>query len=272
MDTEQILSPLLKVEYPNVFIEETIPVFASKTDEEKVRDKYENSTDNVNYYTAGIAYGSQLLNLGGAESLYATINYLVLKHFDKNKSYKFLDLACGAGRTMHDLAGLFPESLFVGLDYSYQMVRRSKQILLNKELLELDLQDQGFGKLSLQGKNYDNVILAQGDACNLPFRDNSFDCVCNTYLIDRVKDPEEAIRKSIEVLKPGGLFVFTDPLNFDSKENWEKKLTPEKIISIVEECGIEIINWHDGLIFKQQFDRRDNNFHYSTLVIHGVKR
>ena len=58
----------------------------------------------------------------------------------------------------------------------------------------------------------------------------------------------------------------------DKLENWEKKFTPQKIVAIVEDCGIEIRNWHDGLIFKQQFDRRDNNFNYSTLVIHGVKR
>jgi ubiquinone/menaquinone biosynthesis C-methylase UbiE len=271
MNTEQRLTPLLKVKYPKELIDNTIPAFSPKTTKEKNQDKYESSTNNVDYYIGGVTYASQLLNIGGAESLYSTINYLMLKHFDKNKKYTFLDLACGVGRTMYDLAELFPESLFVGLDYSYLMVKRSKQILQSNEGLEIDLEQMGFGKLILPSKNYNNVALAQGDVYNLPFKENIFDAVCNTFLIDRVEDPEEAIRKSIKMLKPGGLFIFTNPLNFNTKENWGKELTAERIVSIVESCGINITNWHDGLIFKQKMDSRDNYYSFSTLVIHGVK-
>ena len=272
MTKEAQLMPLLNVNYPKEFIDKSIPVFAPRTAEERAEDKYESSVDNVDYYTGSIAYASQLLNIGGSESLYATINYLVLKYLDKNKAYNFLDLACGVGRTIYDLAELFPKSLFVGLDYSYLMMQRSKQILLSDTPLEIDLSPMGFGKVVLPAKNYNNVVLTQGDVYDLPFKKEVFDCVCNTYLIDRVPAPEEAIRKSIEVLKPGGLFVFTDPLNFNTEEHWNKNLTAEKIVEIVRESGINISNWHDGLLFKQKMDLRENYYNYSTLVIHGFKR
>jgi len=104
----------------------------------------------------------------------------------------------------------------------------------------------------LQGKNYKNVILSQGDANNLPFKENIFDCVCNTFLIDRFPDVKEIICKSIEVLKKGGLLIFTDLLNFNTAENRNKNMNAEKIVKIVQNCGIEITNWHDGLLFKQK--------------------
>ena len=271
MDTKNKLLPLLKTKYPTEFIDKTIPVFAPRTEEEKSKDKYESVTENVAHYTGG-AYANQLLNIGGTEGLYSTINYLILKYFDKNKDYKFLDLACGVGRTMYDLAELFTVSLFVGLDYSYSMIKRSKEILLDNKEIEINLQSRGFGKLLLQGENYKNIVLTQGDANNLPFKENIFDCVCNTFLIDRVPDAEETICKSIEVLKQGGLFILTDPLNFNTAENWNKNLSAKKIVEIVQNCGIEITNWHDGLLFKQKKDIRENYSNFSTLVIHGFKK
>lgn len=272
MDLKKSLLPLLKVELPKEFIDEIIPVFAPRTEEERSKDKYESATENVDFYTGGIAYANELLNIGGAEGLYSTINYLILKYLDKDKEYKILDLACGVGRTMYDLAELFKNSLFVGLDYSYLMVKRSKQILLNNEKFEIDLESKGLGKLTLQGKNYKNVILTQGDVYNLPFKTNIFDCVCNTFLIDRVADAEKAIKNSIEVLKKGGLFILTDPLNFNSKANWNNSLNAQKVVDIIKSCGIDVINWHDGLLFKEKMDLRENYYNFSTLVVYGFKK
>ena len=46
-------------------------------------------------------------------------------------------------------------------------------------------------------------------------------------------------------------------------------MNAEKIVKIVQNCGIEITNWHDGLLFKQKKDIRENYSDFSTLVIHG---
>jgi demethylmenaquinone methyltransferase/2-methoxy-6-polyprenyl-1,4-benzoquinol methylase len=63
------------------------------------------------------------------------------------------------------------------------------------------------------------VFIAQGNATRLPFRDGVFDAVVNTYLVDRINTshgPTRAITEMARVLKPGGVFILSDPLNFES--------------------------------------------------------
>ena|GEM_PF-554016 len=271
MQYKKILAKLLQKDFPEALIDRTIPIFAPKSSQELAADKYENALENVDYYTGIVAYGAQLLGLGGAESLYETINALVLKHLYRDRTYTFLDVACGTGRTIYDLAALFPDSNFVGLDYSYLMAQRAKAILMDSHTIDIDVKRYGFGKPQLQGKGYENVAIVQGDAMALPFKTASFDCVCNTYLIDRVADPILAIQESIRVLKKGGLLVLTDPLSFDQASNYQKPLSPQQIIEIVQQAGINVQGAHDGLLFRQKADLRENYYQYSTFVLYGLK-
>ena len=46
---------------------------------------------------------------------------------------------------------------------------------------------------------------------NIPFQSNQFDIVYSTSVLEHVNDPEEVIKESIRVLKPGGLLQFVVP-------------------------------------------------------------
>ncbi len=264
---------LCRTEYaPTTFLEEIIPVFAPRTEEEIRQDKYEDAYQNVDAYTGAVAYAGQLLNMGGTEGVYAAISLEILKSLLDCKKPKVLDVGCGVGRTIYDLAGLFKGGTFIGLDRSYQMLRHANQILKSDKTFEIDLSAQGFSTVKIQGQNYSNAYLVQGDALNLPFNENSFDCLSHTFLLDRVGSPELALEEAARVLKKNGKLILTSPLNFISPQQWNDKLSPKKVLLLLKNAGFKITKWHDGLPFRQVIDARGNFYEFKTLFVSAIKK
>lgn len=58
----------------------------------------------------------------------------------------------------------------------------------------------------------------EGQAENLPFKDESFDTVVETLVFCSVKNLEKAIKEVVRVLKPGGLFIFMDHVLPEEKD------------------------------------------------------
>lgn len=256
---------------PTEFIENThIPIFAPRKPEE---DKYDKNFEAVDTYTGIYAYGYKLLNTGGTESLYRTIDSVILSNFSRDQNHLFLDVGCGIGRTLYDLADLFPASLFIGMDYSYKMLTRASQILFEEKELAVDLSAKGLGTPRLSSrKPVENVILSQGNALDIPFEPGIFDCVTNTFLVDRVSDPKKAIEESVRMLKKGGLFIFSNPLNFNTAKGWETFGKTSLLIEFIQQTGIDIQEWFDGLVFREIKDLRGNYSEWEALFVFGKKR
>jgi len=61
-----------------------------------------------------------------------------------------------------------------------------------------------------------NVSIAQVNAEQLPFADDSFDCICIAYGLRNVTDKDAALRSMYQSLKPGGrvlVLEFSKPVN-----------------------------------------------------------
>lgn len=280
MDAQARFKELLNVPYPKKSIASTgIPIFkARKKKEERDKDKYDKDFNFVDKYTGCLAYSYLLLGKGSAEGLYRTINYALLSNLKTDAENKILDLGCGVGRTIYDCADLFPQSFFVGMDYAYNMCQRAKEILMDGKTISLgkSLAHTGFDlkKLELKKtKTLKNVFIAQGDATDLPFKPKSFDCVVNTYLIDRIKsDPEKAIEQMARVLKPGGLFILSDPLNYDSGEARLKIPDTKTLKKLLAGLGIEITESFDDLVYRAIKDTRGNYEDWHSFICTGRKR
>lgn len=59
-----------------------------------------------------------------------------------------------------------------------------------------------------------------GDACALPFADQSFDIVVAAEIFEHLDDDERAMSECARVLRSGGVFVVTVPRAFPEAMNW----------------------------------------------------
>lgn len=250
-------------------VKDGIACFIVKTQAEIERDKYENVAENIDFYT-WLAY-SNLDTQIDSKPIYSRISTIVTQHLKSASDAIVLDVGCGVGRTLYDLSNKFESNQFVGIDYSLNMLKRVKQILLSNKELQLDLSTSGLPPFKLEVKSQSNLHLLQASVMELPIKPNSADVVINTFLIDRVPDVRLAIEQMITVLKPRGLFVLSSPLNFQTTKDWEFG-NPDTLIMLLTELGIENIQSEDNIEHKEVLDVRGNTKTWNTLIIWGRKK
>jgi ubiquinone/menaquinone biosynthesis C-methylase UbiE len=117
------------------------------------------------------------------------------------RTFKLLDVACGSGRFLGQLAQAFPAMPMTGTDLSQAYLDEAAR--------------------HLEGRR--TISFRQGNAEALPFETGSFDIVTCIYLYHEL--PNEVRRKVTSeiarVLKPGGLFVFVDSLQWGDVEAYD---------------------------------------------------
>jgi demethylmenaquinone methyltransferase/2-methoxy-6-polyprenyl-1,4-benzoquinol methylase len=102
---------------------------------------------------------------------------------------KALDLCCGTGMITADLAEqVGPAGSVIGMDLSGEMLMVAEKRLQKRDVAK-------------------RVKLIQGNASELPFPAESFDCVTIGYGLRNVLDPERVLTECHRVLKPGGAIV-----------------------------------------------------------------
>lgn len=99
-----------------------------------------------------------------------------------------IDVCCGTGMLTMELAKIAgTEGRVVGLDFCEKML--SKAVDNNNK------------------KGFNNIELVKGNAIDLPFEDNTFDCATIGFALRNVPDLDKTISEMIRVVKPGGKVV-----------------------------------------------------------------
>lgn len=75
---------------------------------------------------------------------------------------------------------------------------------------DLFLIDLSFKNLSIIKNSYDSYCI-QSDAIKLPFRDNTFDYVIISEVLEHINKPEYAIKEALRVTKKEGIVIITTP-------------------------------------------------------------
>ncbi len=108
-----------------------------------------------------------------------------LQHITIEKSFSILDIGCGGGGFVHELAGMVTEGKVYGIDYSEECLAVSRRT--NRLWIKMG-----------------RVEILNGPVSSLPFPNQMFDLVTavnsHYYWPDLVSDMQEVLR----VLKPGG--------------------------------------------------------------------
>ena len=154
----------------------------------------------------------------------------------KKGSLKILDVATGSGRTLKQLRVAFPKEKITGIDLSDSYLKEASRYISD---LEGDL-----------------IELIKANAEELPFEDNSFQCISCVYLFHELPRAIRAkvLNEFFRVLEPGGTLVLADSIQINDSpdfisimENFYKSFhepfycdyIKEDIDSKIEEVGFK---------------------------------
>jgi ubiquinone/menaquinone biosynthesis C-methylase UbiE len=125
---------------------------------------------------------------------------------DVRESFKVLDVGCGTGKTLIELAEkVTPAGELCGLNLSSRMIGKTRKLLLSRSL-------------------WRQVNLVLGDATHCPFRDAGFDLVFNSYMLDLVDGSmiPKVLSEFRRVLKATGRLVL---VNLTKGSKWYDNMT-----------------------------------------------
>jgi ubiquinone/menaquinone biosynthesis C-methylase UbiE len=175
-----------------------------------------------------------------AKEIYNFVNSLV-----KKKNPIIVDVGCGPGFLLLEIAKLIPDSKLIGVDFSEDMLRIARQKALEKKV--------------------DSISFKLGPAEKIPLPDNYIDIVVCLSSFHDFSNPEDTLSEIYRITKKNGIFILKDkngaypkwrvilgfiPLiyksgfkrtvkYFKSNELW---LDPERVKELMKNLGFKIEN------------------------------
>jgi len=98
-----------------------------------------------------------------------------------------LEAGCGVGAQTKIIATKNPDSNFISIDLSEDSIREAKELV---------------NSLGIK-----NVEFKQADIYNLPYKDETFDCVIICFVLEHLHNPKQALYELKRVLKSGGTMI-----------------------------------------------------------------
>jgi len=176
----------------------------------------------------------------------ARFGLFLLSHLQFRPNLNILDLACGTGFPLFELAQMYgPSCQVTGIDSWKEAIERAK--------------------LKLDTYRFSNVRLVEGDATHLPFQNGEFDLIVSNLGVNNFTDPQAVFAECFRVAKPNGSIVLTTniighmsefytvfratlvelqkPAYLERlQENEAHRGTKESICTLLQGAGFRIIN------------------------------
>lgn len=132
-----------------------------------------------------------------------------------------LDIGCGAGNLAFELAERLCAPV-TGLDTDRHLLPWANRAASGEPFafpVRLDAATFGAGEMPRR-EIPAPVRFVAGDLFRPPFAAGTFDLVCLANVLDSVADPEAALARAVELLRPSGLLLFASP------DSWNLRTTP----------------------------------------------
>jgi SAM-dependent methyltransferase len=167
-----------------------------------------------------------------------------IRTFHPGKPQAILDIGAADGLMLNRIKEEFPDTICAGIEYASDLISCNDS---------------------------ENIHLIRGDASILPFKDNVFDVVAATAIIEHLSDPAILVREAFRVLRENGIFIVTTPHPFWEgvatsighlrKEEHYESVTLGRIISLFENTGFKVVSAEQfmispiGMPFEMIFER-----------------
>lgn len=252
-----------------------VPLFAPPLRPLVAREQAERRR-HVDAYAGINAYGYQVIGSGHAEGLYRTVSDLLIRALPWDTAFDVLEVGSGAGRSVRDLAAFFARAFVLGIDRDEVALDLACAALTSGASQQLDLRRLGFGRPTLPGSSLSNIFLAQALVEQLPLarpeEGGGFEAVVAVNLLDRVSDPIAALISLAAFVKPGGVLLLTDPLDWWQLDGalWDRfGRGLEGILGLVQEQGFTVEFAVDGLLYRELNDARGSCTDWPVAVALG---
>jgi ubiquinone/menaquinone biosynthesis C-methylase UbiE len=150
----------------------------------------------------------------------------VISALDIRPNVKFLDIGCGTGWAMGQVASLVnDDGQFYGVDLSPSMIQRAETTFAGRR----------------------NFHFLEGTAESIPLHDNFFDVIICTNSFHHYLHPDTALLEMRRLLKNGGKVYILDP----TADTWTVKLT-DALGRLLEP---EHVKLYSTVEFKRMFER-----------------
>lgn len=233
-----------------------LPIFVHKPDSKIRTDKYEH------YYPTVLR--NLLIHCG--DHLWKAYPFRAcLDEIIENippKARNILEIGCGVGRSIAEIAIKFPALECYGIDYSLQMLKCAHKIWVLGDGMEVDGRDKGFSPYKSPSEKLTNLKFAMTSAEFLPWEENEIDVVFASFLLDRIGDVELTLREVFRVLSPSGTFIIVTPFNMEKRDQWQKYYPEEAFIQHLNEAGFHVID-EQKFVIREPIDSHGNSIHWN---------
>jgi len=195
--------------------------------------------DNVRAYDAEERWAPN-----GSQAGLHLLNPARVKYFDDairkflQPPYRVLDIGCGGGLVSNELAALPGYESIDGIDLSPEALRYAKSEAMRRD--------------------FSHVRFQNASLYSLPFKNESFDAVVMSDVLEHLQDIVGALKEASRVLRPNGLLVFDtihrSPMAFiiailgaeyivrlipKGTHNWRLFIRPEELEEALKRSGFE---------------------------------
>ncbi len=194
-------------------------------------------------------------------------NY-IQDHWPRQIPNDILEIGCGVGRLIGDIALQHPDANCWGIDYSYQMLKRAKEAWVDGKTISLDGSKYGFeNNIPIGGRSISNLNFGLSQCESLPFDDHSQDIIFSSFLLDRLEDPLQGLKEMKRVLRLDGIVIIITPLNFQISNNWQKFFPLKKLEKEIQDVGFNILDFQKDMIVYEPLDAMENSIHWRCVCM-----
>ena len=154
-----------------------------------------------------------------------------------------LDIGCGTGKLIRNMANQISEGYIEGVDFSHSMVSIARR--KNKKQI-----------------NKGTVKIVEGDFDSLSYQNESFDKACSVNTIYFWSKPEVTAKKVFSILKPGGLLF----LSFEDIRQLQQRNLNHDVFSFYTTEKVEDLLYRSGFSAIEIISKKKGKLKFHCVV------